>query len=149
MVRYVCWLINSALFTLCCFLIADTANAIIAAILSQSPPAAVDADPVAQVQSREWRERQEIIDRNLFHSSALVAQAEDAEFLADLEELEETELPLKLWGTIASDDPAQSWASVEELNQRTTTAVRVGDEIDRATVVGIEPPISRPRPLHP
>jgi general secretion pathway protein C len=128
MVRYVSWLINAALFTLCCFLVADTANAIIAALLNKAPPVAVEAESVALSQSREWSERQRIIDRNLFHSSELEPE----------EELEETDLPLKLWGTIASLDPEQSWASIEELDERTTTAVRVGDEISRATVVQIE-----------
>jgi type II secretory pathway component PulC len=137
MVRYVSWLINSALFTLCCFLVADTANAIISALLSQAPPVAVTADPVARAQSREWNERQKIINRNLFHSSDLAADAAIPEPEPE-EDLEETELPLKLWGTIASLDPEQSWASIEDLNERTTTTVRVGDEINHATIVGID-----------
>jgi len=99
----------------------------------------MEADPVSETEGRDWSERQQIIDRNLFHSSVLTAQAvAELEPLVDLEELEETELPLKLWGTIASANPADSWASIEELSQRSTTAVRVGDEISRATVVGIE-----------
>jgi general secretion pathway protein C len=130
-------LVNSALFTLCCFLVADTANAIISALLSQAPPAAVEAAPTNRGQSRAWSERQSVIDRNLFHSSELVAQAAAPEPEPE-EDLEETDLPLKLWGTIASADPEQSWASIEELDQRITTPVRVGDELSRATVVGIE-----------
>lgn len=79
MVRYACWLINSALFTLGCLLLADTANAIIAALLSKPPPAALEADPVSHAKNRDWSERQQIIDRNLFHSSALSAQAPEPE----------------------------------------------------------------------
>jgi general secretion pathway protein C len=49
-----------------------------------------------------------------------------------------------LWGTIAADDPALSWASVEETGKKTSKkrgavlAVGVGDQIQDATVVGIE-----------
>jgi type II secretory pathway component PulC len=47
-------------------------------------------------------------------------------------------LPLKLWGTIASQNPELAWASVEMLNTRETGAFQVGDPIDSATLVGIE-----------
>ena len=137
MVRYVSWLINSALFTLCCFLVADTANAIISALLNQAPPSAIEADPGSGAQSRAWNERQKIIDRNLFHSSELIADTAPLD-LEPVEELEETELPLKLWGTIATKASESSWASIEELRERVTTAVRVGDEISNATIVEIE-----------
>ncbi len=137
MVRYLGWLANTVLFTLCCFLVANTANAIIAAWLSQSPALAVELGPRGGSQSRTWSDRQQITQRNLFHSAKLSASA-STPAPAD-EELKETELPLKLWGTIAADDPALSWASVEETGKRgAISAVRVGDKIQSATIVEIE-----------
>jgi general secretion pathway protein C len=138
MVRYLGWLANTALFTLCCFLVANTANAIIAALLSQSPALAVELRPRSGPQSRTWNDRQQITQRNLFHSAQLSAAASTP--APTDEELKETELPLKLWGTIAAEDPALSWASVEETGKKkgAILAVRVGDQIQDATIVGIE-----------
>jgi general secretion pathway protein C len=136
MVRYLGWLANTVLFTLCCFLVADTANAIIAALLSQSPAQAVELGPRGGLQNRSWADRQQIIQRNLFHSAKLAATP-SAPAPTD-EELKETKLPLKLWGTIAAQDPALSWASVEETGKGVIAAVRVGDQIQSATIVGIE-----------
>jgi len=139
MVRYLGWLANTALFTLCCFLVANTANAIIAAWLSQSPARAVELGPRSGPRSRTWDDRQQITQRNLFHSATLSVPASTPE--PTDEELKETELPLKLWGTIAAEDPALSWASVEETGRkknRAISAFRVGDQIQTATVVGIE-----------
>ncbi len=136
MVRYLGWLANTALFTLCCFLVANTANAIIAALLSQSPARAVESGPRSGPQSRTWNDRQQITQRNLFHSAKLSASTR-APAPSD-EELKETELPLKLWGTIATEDSVLSWASVEEIGKGVISTVRVGDKIQSATLVGIE-----------
>ena len=135
MVRYLGWLANTALFTLCCFLVANTANAIIAALLSQSPALAVELGPRSGPQSRTWKDRQQITQRNLFHSAKLSAPT--STLAPTDEELKETELPLKLWGTIAAEDPALSWASVEETGKKKwgVLAVRVGDQIQDATIV--------------
>jgi type II secretion system protein C len=137
MVRYLGWLANTALFTLCCFLIANTANAIVAALLSQSPARAVELGSRGGPQSRTWNDRQQIIQRNLFHSATLSTATSTPAAPTD-EELKETELPLKLWGTIAATDPELSWASVEDTGKKVTSAVRVGDKIKSATIVGIE-----------
>jgi type II secretion system protein C len=137
MVRYLGWLANTVLFALCCFLVADTANAIIAALLSQSPARAVESGPRSGLENRSWNDRQQITQRNLFHSSKLAPQSSTPAAPTD-EELKETKLPLKLWGTIAADDPALSWASVEETGKSVIAAVRVGDKIQSATIVGIE-----------
>jgi general secretion pathway protein C len=138
MVRYVGWIANAALFTLCCFLAANTANAIFAALLSQSPALAVELRPHSGPQNRTWNDRQQITQRNLFHSATLSTAGNTPAAPTD-EELKETELPLKLWGTIAADNPDLSWASVEETGRGgAISAVRVGDKIQSATIVGIE-----------
>jgi general secretion pathway protein C len=117
-------------------LVANTANAIVAALLSQSPARAVELGSRSGPQSRTWNDRQKIIQRNLFHSAKL-STATSPPAPTD-EELKETELPLKLWGTIAATDPELSWASVEDTGKKVTSAVRVGDKIKSATIVGIE-----------
>jgi general secretion pathway protein C len=138
MVRYVGWIANAALFTLCCFLAANTANAIFAALLSQSPALAVELRPRSDPQNRTWNDRQQITQRNLFHSATLATASNTPAAPTD-EELKETELPLKLWGTIAAGNPGLSWASVEETGRSgVISAVRVGDKIQSATIVGIE-----------
>ncbi|HXV36204.1 MAG TPA: type II secretion system protein N, partial [Myxococcota bacterium] len=139
MVRYLAWIANAALFTLCCFLLADTANAIIAALLSPSPATAVAAGEPGAADNRAWQDRLQITERNLFHSTAIAPPADSAAPpAAPDEKLAETKLPLKLWGTIAATDPALSWASVEDTGKGVTAAVRVGDKIQTATVVAIE-----------
>jgi general secretion pathway protein C len=91
---------------------------------------------VTRPQGRSWDERQRIVDRNLFNSSTITTSL--AAPVPSDEKLEETELPLKLWGTIASDNPALAWASIEEVGANASAAFRVGDQIQTATVVGIE-----------
>ena len=139
MVRYLGWLANTALFTLCCFLVANTANAIIAAWLSPSPARTVELGPRSGPQSRTWNDRQQITRRNLFHSAKLSSPTGAPAPGPTDEELKETKLPLKLWGTIAAKDPALSWASIEETGKKAgISVVRVGDQIESATIVAIE-----------
>ncbi len=140
MVRYLGWLATTMLFVLCCFLVADTANAIFAALLAEPAPALSAETPSAGASESSWEERQVIVRRNLFHSSDLTPTPPepDPEPIADV--LEETKLPLKLWGTIASTNPDLAWASVEELDAKPngSKAVRVGDSIKTAQVLAIE-----------
>jgi general secretion pathway protein C len=130
------WLANTVLFVICCFLVADTANALIEAWLSGSPTPAAAAAPNADARGSSWEQRQVILARNLFHSSELSKATPIPEEVPD--ELEETNLPLKLWGTIASSNPQLAWASVEETDARETLSVRVGDSIKSAEVLSIE-----------
>ena len=128
MVRYLGWLANAVLFTLCCFLVADTANAVIAALLGQSSAQAIEPKPHGGPENRNGDDRQWITQRNLFHSTTVAAPASTVAQRAD-ENLKETQLPLKLWGTIAAEDPALSWASIEETGKGVISAVKVGDRI--------------------
>lgn len=138
MVRYVGWLANTMLFVLCCFLVADTANAIIAALLAEPAPALSTEKPQTGAARSSWEERRIIVSRNLFHSSDLTPKPLEPEPVPDV--LEETKLPLKLWGTIASINPDLAWASVAELDAgpKGSKAVRVGDSIKTAEVLAIE-----------
>jgi general secretion pathway protein C len=129
-------LANTALFVLCCFLVADTANAVFAALLTPGFVAAsVDRGPAPPAQ-RSWSDRQVILARNLFNASIL---APDAPLAPIEEDLEATRLPLKLRTTAAASDPALSVAVVEMLDTGETRVVRVGDELaSGAPVLRIE-----------
>lgn len=136
MARYLGWLANSVCFVLCCFFAASTVNAVIGASLS-----AASEEPVAPTERvalavPTWTDRQVIVDRNLFNASLLAPVPSEAEIQ---ENLEATRLPLTLLGTVASYEPANSWASIEERDTHVTRVVRVNDEIrPGATVLRIE-----------
>ena len=134
------WIVNAALFALCCFLTAGLANAWIAewlaAAQSTAPPPAV----VASAPARAWSDRQVILDRNLFQVSTLLPEAPaGAAPEATEEELEATRLPLKLLGTVAANDQKASYAAVEDQQSHKQIVVRVDDHLlDKATVIRIE-----------
>jgi len=133
--QYLSWLANSVLFALCCYLVADAANEVFAALLT---PTAEDAThgstPTARAR-RDWADREIILKRNLFNAS-LLAPAVPVE--EPIEELEATRLPLRLLGTAASTPAELSWAAVEDEEERRTVVVRVSDAIHKATVQRIE-----------
>jgi general secretion pathway protein C len=140
MSRFVIWIVNGALFVLCCFLTASLVNGWIGDWLSAEPaeaPATVATRPPA---ARDWSDRQKILDRNLFQVSTLLPdEPAEPEPVEETEELAATKLPLKLLGTVASSDPKASWAAVEETTRRERIVVRPQDRLlDKATVVRIE-----------
>lgn len=126
--RYLSWLANTALFVLCCFLVANTTNTVFAALLASeplvAPPASRSAAPAA---GRDWADREIILKRNLFNASLLTPAVAEAPL--DDEPLETTKLPLQLLGTAAHGDAAASWAAVEDLQTRKTLIVRTGDTV--------------------
>lgn len=135
--RYLSWLANTALFVLCCFLVANTANTVFAALLASepvvAPPASRSGTPAA---SRGWADREIILKRNLFNASLLTPAAGEQ---PDDEPLEATKLPLQLLGTAAHGDAEASWAAVEDLQARKTLIVRTRDPVSQgAEVLRIE-----------
>ncbi len=138
MARYVSWLANAALFTLCAFLFASTANAVFAALLSPAPPApsAAAETPAAALTARSWDDRQVILTRNLFNASLLAPPKAPPPVVE--ETLEETKLPLVLLGTLASPNAEFARAAVEDRDTRTHVVVAVGDVVKGAEVVRIE-----------
>jgi general secretion pathway protein C len=133
--RYLSWLANSVLFVLCCYLVADTANEVFAALLTPKPEDATPAPTTSATVGRAWENREIILKRNLFNASLLAPPVPVAE---PVEELEETQLPLKLIGTAASIPPEHSWAAVKDETERQTSIVRVNDQLNTATVQRIE-----------
>jgi general secretion pathway protein C len=134
--RTLSWLANTALFVLCCFLVADTANAVFATLLTPAPVEAATTGAPALPSRRSWNDRQVILSRNLFNASILAP----ATLITPVEEdLEATRLPLKLRATAAASDPELSVAVVEMLDSGNTKLVRIGDELGtNAPVLRIE-----------
>jgi general secretion pathway protein C len=134
------WIVNAALFALCCFLTAGLANAWIAEWLTATPISAPTTTAAANAPGRAWSDRQMILDRNLFQVSTLLPE-QPTEVAPEVtaEELEATRLPLKLLGTVSASDQKASYAAVEDQQNHKQIVVRVDDRLlDKATVIRIE-----------
>jgi len=140
MSRFVIWIINGALFVLCCFLTASLVNGWVGEWLSAAPAEAPPAAVARASTGRDWSDRKTILDRNLFQVSTLLPdEPVEAEPADEEEQLAATRLPLKLLGTVAASDPKAAWAAIEETTKRERLVVRPQDKLlDKATVVRIE-----------
>ena len=138
--RIAVWALNTVLFVLCCWLGAGLINAGIGEMLATPPPPPAPRAAAAAPPSREWSDRQAILDRNLFQVSTLLPEAPEPEQTeVPEEELEATRLPLRLLGTVASDTPASAWAAIEDQQNRKQIVVRVNDRVlDKAQVLRID-----------
>lgn len=136
MVSYLSWAANAVLFVAACYLAANTANTIFAAMLAPPEPAdVVEAAPAATPATRVDH-REAILARNLFQSSTVAVVPQESE---NIEDLEETKLPLDLLGTTAAENPALAWAAVMDKELRKTLVVSIGDVLkEKAEVLRIE-----------
>ena len=76
-----------------------------------------------------------ILQRNLFKTQqAQETATQQSQF--DLEDMEETTLQLKLWGTVTGNTQ-QSYAVIEDTQKREQNLYRVGDSVQDATVKAI------------
>ena len=75
---------------------------------------------------------QAIIERNLFNTGSQ-ASATPVVAKVDIEKLKETDLKLKLWGTVAAKD-GQTYAVIEDTKARQQNLYRPGDSVQDATV---------------
>jgi general secretion pathway protein C len=134
------WVLNGALFVLCCFLTANLVNGWLGEWVAGAPAAAPPQRPLEARAARSWSDREVILKRNLFQVSTLLPSEPTAdEAAAAAEQLEATKLPLKLLGTVAASQPALAWAAVEDTQGHRQIVVRVNDTLlDRATVLRIE-----------
>jgi hypothetical protein len=139
-VRVAVWALNTVLFVLCCWLTAGLINAGIGEMLATPPPPPPPRAATAAPPSREWSDRQAILDRNLFQVSTLLPETPEPEQTeVPEEELEATRLPLRLLGTVASDTPESAWAAIEDQQNRKQIVVRVNDRVlDKAQVLRID-----------
>ena len=138
MARYVSWVVNLGLLALSCWFVAQAALLLIDAWTAQLPSGdALDLAP-APAAAGSPADPQIILARNLFNASLLAPQTPLAA-VEDALDLEATQLPLTLLGTAASDDPALSWAAIQDRESQQTLVVRNQDTIrNQAKVVRIE-----------
>lgn len=130
--RYLSWLANAALLGLCCFLLANTTNTVFAALLTPAPEEVAPAAAPARIQERSWGDRKVILDRNLFDSAVVAPPVGPIALEAEPENLEATQLPLDLLGTICSNDPQRSVAVIQDRKARENLVLRVNDPIQGA-----------------
>jgi general secretion pathway protein C len=98
---------------------------------AQSP--AEQSSPVANVAAAQpVHYYRPILDRDLFQVRRTPQTAATAPAVV-LENLERTQLSLKLWGTV-SGDPQQTYAVIEDLKKREQNLYRIGDMVQNATV---------------
>lgn len=76
-----------------------------------------------------------IMERDLFHTRATQIVTETKEDI-DIEALEETDLKLKLWGTV-SGSPESAYAVIEDTQTRKQNLYRVDDVIQQAKLKAI------------
>src|SRR5262245_3131893 len=124
MARYASWVVNVALGAVACFLAAQGANNVLAALLTSSPPGdPIPAAAAAPALSRAWSDREIILTRNLFNASTLAPALGTVPLE---EELEATQLPLTLHGTAAVEPVELSWAAIEDREKQQTLTLRIG-----------------------
>ena len=73
-----------------------------------------------------------ITDRNLFNSGTEAAPTKPAAKM-DIENLKQTDLKLKLWGTVAGEG-RRAYAVIEDTKARDQNLYRIGDSVQNATV---------------
>jgi general secretion pathway protein C len=77
----------------------------------------------------------DILERDLFKTKK-EPKASQADEKINVENLEETKLKLKLWGTV-SGEPDQTYAVIEDTQKREQNLYRVGDSVQGATLKAI------------
>ena len=74
---------------------------------------------------------QAISERNLFNTDTKAASPQPAKM--DIENLKQTDMQLKLWGTVAGEG-RRAYAVIEDTKAREQNLYRIGDSIQNATV---------------
>jgi general secretion pathway protein C len=127
---------NALMFVGSCFLVAQGVNQVSEAALAPVTTGATRAPEPIEIEQRSWSDRKAILDRNLFNVQ--VAGGEPIEEPEQIVELTPTKLPLKLLGTIASEDQLIASASIENTRDRSHESVRVGDQLKSFSEVQVE-----------
>ncbi len=141
MIKQLFTLINVLLITLMLFFSVKLFYQIIAARFLDVPyveqttaadaATAVPRDTGVNRSAKSFTAYQPILQRDLFNTGpAETAVKADA---IELDKLEQTQLNLKLWGTIISE-PDKSYAVIEDTKKRRQGLYRVGDTVDRASI---------------
>lgn len=131
-------IVNLALITIIAYLGVTFLYDIMGSRMDQAPAEkAVKAMPIAHAAqtNKPLAYYDPIIDRDLFQTKTAAALQKPEKSL-DIETLEETQLKLKLWGTV-SGSPASAYAVIEDTQKREQNLYRVGDAIQAATLKAI------------
>lgn len=103
----------------------------------QISPAALASPPSqGQPRQRPIAVYNPILQRDLFKTQKTPVQGTASTSQVNVDEMEQTSLKLKLWGTVAGLEK-QSYAVIEDTQKREQNLYRVGDTIQRATVKAI------------
>jgi general secretion pathway protein C len=121
-------LANVAFFVLSCSVVANVVNQVGGSMLVPDEPVAMPVAEAGLAPQPTWAARRAILDRNLFGAQVVSDQAPPPE---PDEDLQATRLPLRLLGTIASEDPVAASAAIENTTTRKHEVVRVGDTLER------------------
>jgi hypothetical protein len=121
--------VNLLLFTLSCFLVANMINQMGAFNLIPIESPALRPLSHAAKTAGPWSERKQILDRNLF--GAQVVEEETLLEPEPEEELTIISLPVRLLGTVASEEQAVASAAIENTQDRLHQVVRVGHTLDK------------------
>ena len=127
-------LVDLLLIALAVYLGVKGIYAVVDSRLDTMPPAATFRDTSVSVQQTDrppYSDYGAIVQRNLFKT---VTESEKSDDSVVLDNLEETELKLKLWGTFASDSPASSFAIIEDESKREQNVYKIDDTVQNATV---------------
>lgn len=120
-------LVNVALFVLGCSLLANVFNQVGGAMLIPTEPPAIPTIVSRAGEHQSWSRRRVILERNLFNAEVvdepIVIEVRD-------ENIEETKLPLRLLGTVASDDQRIATAAIENTQRSEHVVVQVHDMLD-------------------
>ena len=137
MASYLSWGANAVLIATGCFVTADMANGIIGEWVAPTD-ALVQERPETPAEAAT-RSPSAIVARNLFESPLQPVDGSQVVVADDDGPLEETQLPVRLLGTVASDDPAVARAALEDTERRERLVVQVGDRVkEKATILRIE-----------
>jgi general secretion pathway protein C len=97
--------------------------------------AAENAEPKTASDDKPLSFYNDILERDLFKTKK-EPKTIQADEKINVENLEETKLKLKLWGTV-SGDPDQAYAVIEDTQKREQNLYRVGDSVQGATLKAI------------
>ena len=141
MIKYVFNLINILLITLLVFFSVKLFYQVVSAQVLDVPymdlsmaPEAVSAGPpdsAAAPKRTDFVAYQPILQRDLFKTKPV--QAEVKVDAIDLDKLKQTQLNLKLWGTIIRESE-QSYAVIEDTRKKKQGLFRVGDTVENASI---------------
>lgn len=128
-------IIDLMLITLAVYLGVKGIYGVITFRLDTVPPAPAVRSTTTSIQQTDlppFSDYQVIVQRNLFQTNTGAAAKAGTNLLLD--NLEETKVELKLWGTVAADNPEKSYAIIEDEKKREQHVYKVNDTVQNATV---------------